>query len=97
MNLTANYGAPNSALRKLARQLLQKAIDSLESQSMDERDVTHVTMAIDPSRLPEAKKMIAKFRRDLCAFLEQGRRTEVYAFSPALFRISKKQKKESKS
>lgn len=89
VNLTANYNVPTAALRKLAKGLLERAIDSLETQSIDERDITNITMAIDPALLPEAKKMIAEFRRKLCAFLEQGERTEIYTFSPALFKITR--------
>jgi hypothetical protein len=95
LNISASYDLPSSALRKLARQLLQKSIESLESQSQDERDITNMTMAIDPTLLPEAKKMITNFRRKLCTFLEQGKRTEVYAFAPSLFRLSKQTKKRS--
>jgi uncharacterized protein (TIGR02147 family) len=94
LNISANYGVPSSALRKLAKQLLQKAIDSLESQSIEVRDVTNITMAIDPSLLPEAKKMITDFRRKLCKFLEQGNRTEVYSFAPALFRLTQPRKRK---
>ena len=94
LNISASYGTPSSALRKLARQLLQKASESLESQSIDERDITNMTMAIDPSLLPEAKQMISDFRRKLCAFLEQGLRTEVYVFAPSLFRLSKQTTKK---
>jgi uncharacterized protein (TIGR02147 family) len=86
----ASYGVPSAALRKLARQVLQKGIESIESQSIEERDFTNITMAVDPALLPEAKKMIAQFRRKLCAFLEQGSRTEVYVFAPSLFRMTQR-------
>lgn len=89
LNMTATYKAPNAALRKLATQYLEKSIAALENQSMEERDITNITMSIDPSRLPHAKKMIADFRRKLCLYLEQGERTEVYVFSPALIKITK--------
>ncbi len=92
VNITASYSVPSAALRKLAKGLLEKAIDSLETQSIEERDVTNITMAIDPLLLPEAKKMIADFRRKLCAHLEQGNRTDVYTFAPSLFRITKPMK-----
>jgi uncharacterized protein (TIGR02147 family) len=88
VNLSASYGLPSSAIRKMNRQLLLKAADSLESQSLNERNISTITMAIDPERLAEAEKMIIQFRRKLAAFLEQGNRTEVYTFVPALFRIS---------
>jgi uncharacterized protein (TIGR02147 family) len=90
LNMTATYGSPNAALRKLATQLLEKAVEALEAQSIEERDVTHITMAIDPALLPEAKKMIAEFRRKFCEFFNQGEKTEVYTFVPALYRLTKK-------
>ena len=89
VNLSANYGVPSEAIRKFTKQILQKAQDSLESQSLDERDLTTMTMAIDPTLLPVAKKRIAEFRRELAALLEQDNRTEVYVFAPSLFKLSK--------
>lgn len=89
LNMTANYPAPNAALRTLAKQYLEKSIAALESQSQEQRDITNITMSIDPALLPEAKKMITKFRRELCAFLEQGNRSEVYVLSPALIKLTK--------
>lgn len=88
VNLSATYEAPNAALRKLAKQYLEKSIAALEDQPREERDITNITMSIDPTRIPEAKKMIADFRRKLCAFLEQGERTEVYVLSPALIKLT---------
>ena len=88
-SFSANFGAPSAAIRKFTRQVLEKARDALESQSLDERDITTMTMAIDPRRLVQAKKKITKFRRELAEFLEQGERTEVYTFVPALFKVSK--------
>lgn len=96
IHLTANYACPNAALRRLAKQFLERAIESLEEQEQDERDITNITMAIDPKLLPQAKLMIADFRRKLCKYLEQGQRTEVYTFAPSLFRISKLKQENTK-
>lgn len=90
LNITANYSSPNAPLRKLAKQYLEKAVDALENQPQEERDITNMTMSIDPTRIPEAKEMIAEFRRKLCEFLEQGERTQVYVFSPVLIRLTEK-------
>jgi len=37
-----------------------------------------MTMAIDPKNLPEAKKLIREFRKNLSVLLEEGTKTEVY-------------------
>ncbi|HLE01705.1 MAG TPA: TIGR02147 family protein [Bdellovibrionota bacterium] len=87
-HVSALSDIPAAALREHARQLLEKALVSLDQQGQHERDVTSMTMSIDPALLPEAKKMILQFRRRLCRFLESGKRSEVYAFVPVLFRLS---------
>ena len=48
LSMTASYEAPNAALRKLAKQYLEKSIEALENQTMEERDITNITMSIDP-------------------------------------------------
>jgi hypothetical protein len=48
-----------------------------------------MTMAVDPGKIPEAKKRILKFARELCEFMEAGKRSRVYELSVSLFPISK--------
>lgn len=93
-NISALSDVPAAALREHARQILGKGIRALDEQDQKERDITSMTMAIDPTLLPEAKKMILQFRRRLCKFLESGNRSEVYVFSPSLFRLSNKQEQK---
>jgi uncharacterized protein (TIGR02147 family) len=76
--LTSSHDIPSLALRKFHLQLLQKAERSLEEDEVERRDITSITMAVDISLLPEAKKKIEHFRRQLSRFLEGGRQTEVY-------------------
>jgi uncharacterized protein (TIGR02147 family) len=93
VNITSSHDVPSAAVRKMTGQLLTKAATALEDQSVAERDVGTITMAIDPKKLPEAKKRIRKFRRDLCQYLESGDRTEVFAFCTQLFALSANENK----
>lgn len=95
VNLATTQDVPSAAVRKLASQLLDKASDALEQQSVEERDFGSMTMAIDPLKIPQAKKMIRSFRRELCEFLETGDRKEVYVFCSQLFSLSSQKKKDS--
>jgi hypothetical protein len=61
--------------------MLDQAHLALETQSVEDRDITSVTMAIDKSKVVEAKALIKAFRRRLSAFLEEGAASEVYARS----------------
>ncbi len=86
-NLSTTHDIPSQALRHAHRQHLQKAIEALEDQSVDERDFSGVTMAISKKKLPIAKKLITQFRRDLCDLLEGGSRDEVYRLNVQLFSL----------
>jgi uncharacterized protein (TIGR02147 family) len=79
---------PNAAIRKHLLEYLQLAARSLESEPIDRRDLTSLCMAIDKSKLPEAKKLIRDFRARLCLFLESGKKTSVYNLSISLFPLT---------
>ncbi|MGZ3692749.1 MAG: TIGR02147 family protein [Bdellovibrionota bacterium] len=85
-----NYseGQTGSALKELQRQLLQKALNAIDLVPQEKKDITSITMAVNPANLPEAKLRIKKFRRELCAFLEEGPRTHVYNLGVQLYPIS---------
>ena len=87
---TADKNITTPALRKLQKQVLEKAIHSLENDPIEERSTTAVTMAIDPARLPQAKKMIDEFNQTLCEFLEGGERKQVYQLGVSLYPLQKK-------
>ena len=79
----------SSALRLVQKQILQKAIDALENVDLESRDNTGMTMAIDTKLLPEAKKKIAKFRRELCKFLQASeQKNSVYQLGIALYPLT---------
>jgi uncharacterized protein (TIGR02147 family) len=86
---TADKNLTTPALRKHQRQILEKALASLDNDPLEVRSSNSLTMAIDPDRLPKAKLMIEKFNRELCAYLEGGKRKRVYQLSVNLFPMQK--------
>ena len=78
----------SEALRNAHAQNLLLARQSLEEDSIETRDFTAITMAIDPESLPEAKKLIRKFRDDLSRLLESGEKKEVYKLCVQLFPLT---------
>ncbi len=86
-----NYtpGFTSSANKEFQRQILMKALDAIDHVEAEKKDITSMTMAIDIDKLPEAKKIITKFRRDMCAFLEDGEQTEVYNLGIQLYPITR--------
>jgi uncharacterized protein (TIGR02147 family) len=92
---TADKHLTTPALRKNQRQLLEKAIESLENDPIEDRSMTSMTTAIDPRRIAEAKEMIKHFNRTLCAFLEGGNRTRVYNLGISLYPLQRKERKNT--
>lgn len=76
------------AVRKTHHQYLELAQMALEATDVEKRDFTAMTMAIDPKKIPEARRRIRKFRDQLCAFLESGEKKEVYEMCFQLFPLS---------
>lgn len=97
-SFVTNYdeGYTSSALKKLQRDLMLKALEAIDFTPSEDKDITSMTMAIDESKIPEAKKKIKKFRRELCAFLEDGAQTRVFNLGIQLYPISKKLTRELK-
>lgn len=83
--LDTSYDLPNSALKLRQKANLKDAENSLDDVDVFLREFCAVTMAIDMSKLTEAKARMRKFRDELCDYLEEGEKTEVYELSLQLF------------
>ena len=82
-------GLTSSAHKELQRQILKKGLEAIDNCPQEDKDITSMTMSIDIDKLPEAKKLIEKFRRDLCQFLEDGQQSRVYQLGIQLYPLSK--------
>ncbi len=80
----------NLALQKLQKQLLEKAIEALKETPKDQREQASMVMAINKNDLPEAKKRIKEFQRDMCKYLQRPNRPsdEVYQLVTTLYPLT---------
>jgi hypothetical protein len=76
-----------SAHKRRQKEILNKSIESLESDPISERNHSGMTVAIDPALIPEAKKRISNFLQELSDFLESGNSTRVYEIHLSLFSL----------
>lgn len=81
-------GIPSSAIRAYHRKMLEKAIQALDFQSLDEREMAGAGFALDPRHLPRIKREINEFQDQLIAKYSKGKKQEVYFLELALFRIT---------
>lgn len=94
-NITiANKNATSAALKKWQRQLREKAIASLESDPIEVRSMTSITMAINPAKIKEAKSLIDEFQERLSEFLEQGSKKKVYQLCVSLYPLQKLERED---
>ncbi|MBI2026763.1 MAG: TIGR02147 family protein [Deltaproteobacteria bacterium] len=77
----------NRGLVSLHGQLIRKALVALFHQNIENRNITGMTMAVDPKKIPDAKQRIQKFSRELMQFLETGEKTKVYQLNVQLFEL----------
>lgn len=54
--------APSDAVKQHHRQMMERATEALEEQAVAFREISSLTLAMDPARIPEAKVFLAQFR-----------------------------------
>lgn len=90
--LVSTNDVPSTALRKHNRQMLQRAELALETIPVEWRDIGTMTMALDPKKLPQAKRLIRRFRQQIAALCETGNPVLIYHFSTMLFPANRPEK-----
>lgn len=89
MPIKVDNKTSTAATRKFQRQLLEKALESLEKDPVEIRDFSSMTLSIDPKFLPFAKERIKQFRRELTAELEaKGAPKEVYNLTIQIYPVT---------
>ena len=81
-------------LRRLHRTMILKSLAALQSPKkvdFDRRDITGCLIPTNPARLAEAKKRIARFRKQMIRFLSEGECTELYQMNVQLFSLTREQ------
>ncbi len=86
--ITTTVDIPSQALRDSLKADLHKAIEVIDRVTPDLRDYSSITMPINLSRLPKAKKLIESFQDRMSLLLEEGPKTEVYNLSIQLFPLT---------
>lgn len=89
--MLTNNGVINTsgAHKELQRQIINKALESIDNTPAAEKNITSMTMAIDVTKLDQAKALIAKFRREMSELMETDDQTRVYNLAVQLYPISK--------
>lgn len=82
-------GIPSEAVRNYHRQIINKSLHAIDNQSMDEREIRGLTIAIDPKQLPAMKKELSAFLEKFVERFSKGKNvSEVYQLELTYFKLT---------
>jgi uncharacterized protein (TIGR02147 family) len=94
---TVAHPFTNVALKKLQRQILEKAMAALEEIPLEMRDQTGMLMAVDSRKLAGAKEIIKNFRRQMADYFGKCKdHDHVFQLSVSLFPVTQVQKNKER-
>ena len=86
----APNGIASDAIRKFHKQCLEKALQSIEEQSIEERFLSTSMIPVNKSEMPAAKKSIQAFQKKFMKKFEANPKLDqVVCLSVQLFNVSK--------
>lgn len=89
-HLDTSRDIADEGLKRYHEETLLNARESVRRVEVSRREISGGCFAIRTADLPEAKKRIAKFQRELCDLLEMPEPDAVYQLEISLFPLSKK-------
>ncbi len=85
---------PNLAIKSLNAQLIAKAAQAIHSQTIQERDLRTLTLAVSEKQMPEFTKLFDEFQTKVRNLAEkENEKTDVYAWTMQFYKLS--ERKES--
>lgn len=83
---------PSKSIKEFHEQILNKAKEAQHLQSVEDREITTLTLGVKKSDLPKAKKMIREFKKlitkELCLLVDD--KDAVYALGIQFFELTNK-------
>ncbi|OQW51104.1 MAG: hypothetical protein A4S09_10395 [Proteobacteria bacterium SG_bin7] len=84
---------PSAAIREFHKQAIQKALESLRPDNLDEREFQTLFLAFPKNRIREAKGMINSFRQEFAKkFRQKNKKNSLYSLSMQFYEITKREK-----
>lgn len=82
---------PSAAIRKYQKQNIERALESLEKDGIELRDITSMTLPVNSAKLKEVKKRIKAFKKELMVFLDDEDCDSVYSMNIQFFPQTKEE------
>ncbi|WP_413289873.1 TIGR02147 family protein [Bdellovibrio sp. HCB337] len=85
---TTTNNIPSDVIRSMHESMLQKSIHAIHDVPVELRDISYITMAINPKKIGKAKDEIKLFRRKIAKILETDPHSEVYSLCVQLIPLT---------
>lgn len=82
-------GIPSRMIKNFHHTMLERAQESIETQSLEKRDVSGITFSFDSKDLPKIKKEIQSFQNKLIKKYMKDKKDALYQLEMALFSLLK--------
>lgn len=91
----APNGVPSDAIRKFHRQCIEKALNAIETQSIEDRFLSTSILAVNKRDLPQARKSIQAFQKKFMKKFETNRNLDqVVCLSVQMFKMNEIEKEK---
>lgn len=87
-DVTTRDDLSNQALRESHKEAMQMGVEKIDKYSVELRDFSSLTLAVDLSQLKAAKSLIREFRQKMMALLNEGDKKEVYQLAIQFYPVS---------
>lgn len=85
-NVTSGTDIPSKVLRELHKQFIQRAVYCIDHVNVEKRDISGMTLCMEPEKMEEAKLLIAEFRSKLTDLVgSKSARSELHQLSIQFF------------
>lgn len=90
-NLSTTENVPSAAIRSFHRQILEKAMNAIENQSVFERNISSFVMPMDANKIADLAKLIASFKDQVYQETQSHEvKSDVYCLGIQLFKLTTK-------
>lgn len=88
-SMTTITDSPSEVLKQANEKSILQAIEKLHEVAPSLRDVTSMTLPIDPNQIPAAKELIRKFKAKMAKLMAKNATSEVYNLNIQLVPVTK--------
>ncbi len=93
-SLDTGTDIPSSAIRKHNREKMELAISSLEKHTVDERDISSLSLAFNPENMKQVKDEIRKFKKRVDKICTAQGAKHVYSLNVQFFPLTRPESKK---